>query len=324
MYKSTQEDKRVWFYRDYFVFSGGHLIHSHYYNHVNALPNHRACISFSDREIDEEVREQRTSLWSKSPVPNWQPGKNDIFFLAGVDWQYAFSQNILDFTNPRINLIQHVRHAHQGTELYGYLKERAIRICVSAEVAEAISETGIVNGPVIVIPNGVDLGANADVLKGAQRDSSKGRVLILGYKRPEFAKLLSDNLHQQGIEHEVLSRMVPRETYLEKIAKYSIIVCCPHEEEGFYLPALEAMYMGSLVISPDCVGNRSFCIKGETCMMPEYTVESVASEVMRAITLPSEDRMKFLQAGFAQAKRHSVDKERSSFYQLLQDVGQLW
>jgi len=46
------------------------------------------------------------------------------------------------------------------------------------------------------------------------------------------------------------------------------------EGEGFYLPALEGMAVGTLVIFPDCIGNRSFCLSGYNCFRPDYTTES--------------------------------------------------
>ena len=75
------------------------------------------------------------------------PGRADILFLAGLDWRYLIDNGFDALPNPRINLIQHVRHAHEGTELHGYLRQRAVRICVSEEVAQALYATGQVNGP---------------------------------------------------------------------------------------------------------------------------------------------------------------------------------
>ena len=54
------------------------------------------------------------------------------------------------------------------------------------------------------------------------------------------------------------------------------------EGEGFYLPALEAMALGSLVICPDCIGNRSFCLPGRNCFRPNYDLNSVIDSVQSA------------------------------------------
>ena len=61
------------------------------------------------------------------------------------------------FHREYVRFFQHVRHVHEGTERYRYLAERAIRICVSQEVADAVTATGRAHGPVLTIPNGVDL-----------------------------------------------------------------------------------------------------------------------------------------------------------------------
>ena len=69
--------------------------------------------------------------------------------LAGVDWRYLAESGLESLPNPRINLIQGVRHAHEGTEFHRYLAHRAIRVCVSREVADAISATERVEGPIL-------------------------------------------------------------------------------------------------------------------------------------------------------------------------------
>ena len=46
------------------------------------------------------------------------------------------------------------------------------------------------------------------------------------------------------------------------MARARVTVLVPNPKEGFYLPALEAMALGTIVVCPDCVGNRSFCVAG--------------------------------------------------------------
>ncbi|MGL5135262.1 MAG: hypothetical protein ACRC78_22250 [Planktothrix sp.] len=41
--------------------------------------------------------------------------------------------------------------------------------------------------------------------------------------------------------------------------------------------------MGTLVICPDCIGNRSFCLPGYNCFRPDYTVESLLRTIQQAL-----------------------------------------
>src|SRR5438552_2195391 len=80
-----------------------------------------------------------------------------ILFLAGTDWRGVPELDRSHFPKPIINLVQHPRHAEPNSELRNFLRNRAVRICVSQEVADAITATGEVNGPVFTIPNAIEL-----------------------------------------------------------------------------------------------------------------------------------------------------------------------
>ena len=137
--------RTVWFHREYKRLQGGHLKHSHYFSHVGCLPGFVPRITFTGEPATETLARERLKLWppgDAGAAADWEPRPEDLLFVAGVDWRYLTTGGFDALANPRINLIQHVRHAHAGTELYGYLANRAVRICVSQEVADAITATG--------------------------------------------------------------------------------------------------------------------------------------------------------------------------------------
>ena len=147
--RGSDRARTVWFYRDYVCLSGGHVKHSHYFNHVRRMPGFAPRITFSAEPSNESQARERGGLWPAGNgvmVERWEPANRDVLFLAGVDWRYLYGSGLETLANPRTNFVQHVRHAHDGTELYRYLSERAVRICVSQEVADAISATGRTNG----------------------------------------------------------------------------------------------------------------------------------------------------------------------------------
>ena len=90
-------------------------------------------------------------------------------------------------------------------------------------------------------------------------------------------------------------------------------MCLPLEREGFYLPALEAMASGCLVVTLDCIGNRGFCRHDANCLVAEHDPESLfrATRRVLAMAVPERERM-HRQAGDT-AAGHSLEAERSRF-----------
>ena len=320
--------RTVWFHRQYERFQGGHVKHANYFEHVARLPGFERRIAFTEVAGDAALQRQREELWPASNeerVAHWQPRERDLLFVAGTDWRYLAARGLEDGPNPRLNLIQHVRHAHEGTELHGYLANRAVRICVSAEVAEAITATGRVNGPVFTIPNGTDC---TPVEPAERRDEAFGAraepITIIGYKCPELAKSLSQRLAGGGIAHRLLVDFLDRGDFLGLLRRTRVAVCLPREEEGFYLPALEAMAAGCTVVTLDCIGNRGFCRDDDNCLVAAAEADALADAVRTAATLPPAKRKRLQSSAVATVRAHSLDAECQRFHAILRDIDRLW
>ena len=325
----TEQARAVWFYRDYARFAGGHLKHSHYFDHVRRMPGFTPRITFGAEPSDPLRADERRRLWPAGDgamAARWEPADRDVVFLAGVDWRYLHRSGLNELPNPRINLVQGVRHANAGTELHRYLGEKAIRICVSQEVADSISATGRPNGPVLTIPNGIDV-APFDSRAGDSPDEHAGRayaVTIAGYKNPELARALSRHLDGLRIEHRLVAELIERESFLALLARSRIAVCLPREREGFYLPALEAMASGCLVVTQDCMGNRGFCRHEENCLIAGYTPDSLVEATSRALTMRGRERRRMRRRARDTAAEHSLEIERQRFHAILADIDRLW
>ena len=336
---NRRRDATVWFHRSLDRLTGGQVKHAHYFDHVRRLPGFRPRISFTANAPGTSPTPDQDRLWPAARAfrtPFWTPRKGDVFFLAGLDWRYLAQSGMEDCANPRINLVQHVRHRDPDTELRGYLKMRAVRICVSREVAEAIESTGQVNGPVFTIPNAVDVRLQGPARRGpgwrsglkpwalAQRRRQVPATLIIGYKSPQLAQDLAQSLHSNGVRHRLLLDFLPRHRFLAALVASSVAVCLPHPEEGFYLPALEAMATGCVAITLDCVGNRGFCRHQSNCFIAKPTVESLSAAVQEALNQPPDRREAMLRQAGLTAGRHSLAAERSRFHALLKDIGSIW
>ena len=317
--------RTVWFHREYIRFSGGHLKHAHYVGHVASMPGFIPKITFTGNPASQRLAEERRQLWPESLVenlPDWRQRDGDILFVAGKDWHHVRESAIDAPPNPVINLVQGVRHADVDTDLHEFLSYRAIRICVSREVANAIRATGQTNGPVFVIPNGTDVEPSTQETPCAE--DGKTPVVVSGYKRPGLAKLVIENLTAANVKHRAVTNLQNRGDFLDTLAASQVAVCLPLEKEGFYLPALEAMAMGCLVVTLDCIGNRGFCRGDENCLVAEPTAESLTAAAQRALRMPNAQRQRLRKQALETVRRHTLSAERKRFHKLLNDVDRLW
>ncbi len=319
--------KRVLFHRAYYGFTGGHLKFWDYYNHVRGSGDHIPLISFSDDSVWDS-----TNPWLQeraSVVPDWRAADADVLFLAGTDWLVLDGQQRDRPPCPVINFIQGVRHARPQDVRHQFLQHPAIRICASGEIASALKSLGTVRGPIFTIVYGLDTRSFPEPLPDSERPVD---LLILGSKQPAMGERVSEYFMQQtrggaplaGRRIEAVNSTIPREAFLEKLSQARTTVFLPSWEEGFFLPALEGMALGSLIVCPDCVGNRTFCLPDENCLRPAFTEEAVVQATERAIHLSPDRRSALLANALAMARTHGMETERQSFLQILRDAPALW
>ena len=292
------------------------------------MPGYSPMIAFSEQPASETQARERTKLWPgrQRAAERWEPEHRDVLFLAGVDWRYLSACGLETLPNPRINLIQGVRHAHEDTELHRYLSNRAVRICVSQEVADAITATGRTNGPVLTIANATDVAPFDPVREGspAGYETRCLSIVIAGYKSPDLARELSSALDTAGIDHLLLTKFLDRATFLGLLAESRIAVCLPYAQEGFYLPALEAMASGSLVVTADCIGNRGVCHHGRNCLIAEPRPQSLLEATQKALAMSVSERGRMHRQARDTAASHSLKIERQRFHAVLGDIDRLW
>lgn len=302
--------KQLLFHRDFRGYTGGHGKVWDYFNHALAHPDWNACAFLTRQSTFEgnpwaQVREY--------VLPDWTPIEASALFLGGMDWQACPHEQRLP---PVINLVQHVRHADPTEELHGFLRRRAIRICVSQAVANAIIATGQVNGPVRVIPAALDLaalpvagGSRRGVFIGAQKQVALGQALAIRLRADGYKVMLSD-------------QWLPRAEYLAQMATAEIAVLLPDPREGFYLPGLEAMALGCATVLPDCVGNREYTVPDINALTPSMDVDALAAAVAAMDDLAVRDRIS--RSGLETARSFQSAREREAFHAILDDLDALW
>ena len=274
------------------------------------------------REFTAQSRWDETNPWFASPeavIPQRERFPADALFLGGMAWNLLSERQRQDSPIPVINIIQHVRHAEEPRKQW--LPYRAVRICVSPEVAEAVAATGMCNGPLITIPNAIDLESLSEPVPYEERQFD---LVIAGKKAPALARTLGGRLERPGRRVRVLDGLMPRAEFLEAINQARVSLFLPNPTEGFFLPALEAMALGSVVVCPDVVGNRSFCADGVNCFRPEYEEEALLGATEAALGLADAEREGLLAAGSETAARHDLPGERAAFHEVLDHLDDLY
>lgn len=98
-----------------------------------------------------------------------------------------------------------------------------------------------------------------------------------------------------------------------------IFLATPLVEEGFYLPGLEAMAAGAVVISSDAGGNRAYCQFGKNCVEAGFDdAESYAKAVksLRAAGAGEIERLRA--AGYDTVGRHTLTHEKERFGEFME------
>ncbi len=310
--------RTVLFYRHFRKFHGGHLKVWDYFNHVRASARFTPLIGFSPKSWWNESNPWNGA--SEYVVEDPYETRPDVFFLAGRDWVMADQHPDRDPRIPVINFLQHVRHADPNSSRYEFLPRKAIRICDSEVVADAVRETGLTEGPVIVIPTAVDL----DSLSAPGEKDQDIDVLIAALKKPELGQELERRLVENGRRVLLLSALLPQSEYLDLVRRARVTVFLPNESEGFYLPPLEGMAMGTLIVCPEHHGDHSVYVDGENCFRPAYAIPDLAAAAESALALdPSKVESMRANARRA-AEAHGLGVERRAFHEILHNLGDLW
>jgi hypothetical protein len=250
-----------------------------------------------------------------------QEVKPDVLFLSGVDWRMIERDERAESAIPIVNLIQHVRHACPGDKLGRdrFLPHKAVRICVSPEITHALEGTGRVRGPMFTVPDAVDLEALAGHVIAGPRDLD---LLVLSNKQPELGHAVLGRLGDAGRTHIVDVR-TPHAEVLDLMGRAAVTVMVPNPKEGFYLPALEGMALRTVVVCPDCIGNRSFCIDGVNSFRPAHEEEAIVEAAREALARRDELR-EMLDNAIETAHAHDLPNERRAFLEILDRIEELW
>jgi glycosyltransferase involved in cell wall biosynthesis len=286
---------------------------------VRSSPAHQARIRFSEDSLWDE-----TNPWWHSPELLVGPAEEldpDVLFLAGMDWRSLPDPQNASAEIPIINLVQDFRAVRGDGPMRSFLTRRAIRICVSEQLTEALQQIGPPQGPLLTIPIGVDL---AGLPAAAPIEEREHDCVVLAFKDPPLGAAIARRLTGKGHRVQLLDRPLPRESLLEAMARARVSVHLPASVEGAYMPALESMALGTAVVCPDCVGNRGFCRDGDTCFVPRRSKRAIVRAALTALRCSPAELQPMLQRAREESLRHALPNERARFLEILDRVQELW
>jgi hypothetical protein len=297
------------FTRSFAGFTGGHLKFLDYMKHteLSGLAEPVLYQTPESRRVPGNIFNDHP--WRRIDRPRPFPA----YFVAGGDWFTLDHAGIDPGGSPVINLIQGVRHGDPASELFACLARPAVRICVSAAVAEAIRDHA--NGEVHTITAGVAVPPSPGPSPGTRPLDGPPRVFIGGLKNPGAARDIATRLSGFA-EIDLVTGHLPRSLFLRQIAEATICIFLPLPAEGFFLPPLEAMALGRGVVVPDCRGNRDYCRSDENCVMPAYDPEALTDAAL--LLVRDHPRLRRLSsAGLATASVLTIERERSLYHDIL-------
>ncbi|OAV44834.1 glycosyltransferase [Lewinella sp. 4G2] len=330
---SSSKKPRVLFYRDLRSLNsgsnGGNLKVRDAFDYFREsdLWNPKVCFSPETKWFPE-----RPNLWTDlrdEGIPRLDPQPGDLLFFSGRDWLALPAAERRKPPVPVLNIAQ-PRHVRPEDGRREFLAHPALRIAKSAHGASILSEHGV-NGPLVTIPDAIDLGALPQVPK--QKDID---ILILGLKQPTFGKQVYEGLSAWNEEmglglrlHLQLPPKLPtRNDFLELLARAKVVACIPLElergGEGFYLPALEAMALQTLVVCPHSVGNLGHCIDGVNCIVPPFTPEGLIRGVKQMWEADSTWQQALRTAGRETAEAHDRPAEKRALLELADQAYDMW
>jgi hypothetical protein len=229
-----------------------------------------------------------------------------------MDWSIAAALGLLRSDVPILGFIQNTRHANRGSELRGWLKRFATRVCVGEEVTRAVLRTGEVSGPIYTITNGIE---SLEELR-LSRSARTTDILVSGCKDPALARAIGTQLANAGLRVEILTDYCSRVVFLNKIKLANVAVLIPQPQEGAFLPSLEAMALDVAVVCPDTPGIHGYCRHDETAILPERSANALANAARKLLVDKDlSDRLRL--NGLAMAQYYTLERERAAFLPIL-------
>lgn len=250
------------------------------------------------------------------PLADYALDKTDlVLFSWPGDWKIVSRRVSPEADRSQIiHIVQGTHHSESWFASGAGLRLLArpmSRIAVTQEVADSIEKWTRPGSLTEVIPMGHDWQFFHSDRKRHRRGPL--RVAYTTWKS-DLGATLEERLHSN---HHLTFRSIRGPASWSEIRELyqwsDVFLCTPYQLEGFFLPGLEAMASGAVVVTPDVVGNRSYCEFGVNCV--EVGFEDVEGYEQALLSLISSNgEMEEIRAAAGKSlHQHSLDIERDNF-----------
>jgi hypothetical protein len=244
-------------------------------------------------------------------------GPHDLAFLSWPTHYEILEPRLSRWTRHEqvIFIVQNVRWANPSfTDGYALrlLSRPMARIMTNDVVLEAVRPYLNPSSMSEVILLG-----NESSFFAKERTGGLGDPVRVGYTTwksgvgDEVARLLADD---PGFEFRAIRDPVGWQELRDLYHWSDVFLATPLVEEGFYMPGLEAMAAGAVVISSDAGGNRAYCRFGENCV--EVGLDDAggyAGALERLREGGTEEIERLRTGGYAAVGLHTLEHERERF-----------
>jgi hypothetical protein len=315
--------KTVLFYQHFGmknVVRGAHHKTYDFYHHILDFDGYKPVIYFDETSL-WEPNIPWFHLFDRMPTLKDLSTEPDILFLnSGKDWiKYTNHRNIADNT-PIVSPVNNFRAVNPEHPAFQFLNTKAIRLCPSYELYEAVEQHPNTNGQTIYLPNGVGITDEAQSLK----HNKKFDVLIVGNKNPELARAIFQSINKSDLSIEVIDGWISKEDFQNKLALSRISVHCPKVVEEHYIPGVEALMLDSLLIIPDCVGNRSYSIDKKTCLLTSYDLEGMVTTLNKMLSMSKAEQQTMLDNAREASHVFQIQHEKDQLLKVLNSCSDFW
>lgn len=221
-----------------------------------------------------------------------------------------------------IHIVQNTRHANPAfADGWGVraLTRPMTRIVINDQVRDAITPFLNPRSLTEVIP----LGHRAEHFS-VDRASGLPEPLTVGYTT--WKSTVGDRVAERfrddpGIRFRAIREPADWDELRALYAESDVFLCTPGPQEGFYLPGLEAMAAGCVVLTPDAGGNLAYAFFGENCLeVPFEDADGYAARIREVRALPDEEVTRLRQAGRERVVAHALAAEGERFGALLDRI----
>jgi hypothetical protein len=249
-------------------------------------------------------------------------GPHDLAFLSWPTHYEIVEPRLSRWTRHEqvIFIVQNVRWANPsftGGYALRLLSRPMARIMTNDVVLEAVKPYLNPSSMSEVIMLG-----NESSFFAKERRGGLGNPVKVGYTTwksgvgDEVARILADD---RRFEFRAIREPVGWKELRELYHWSDIFLATPLVEEGFYMPGLEAMAAGAVVISSDAGGNRAYCRFGENCVGVGFEDAGGYVEALKSLREGSAEEVERLRgAGYEAVKQHTLEHERERFGEFME------